>query len=89
MKLSICTLHLFACIVNCFPVSLGGTFQRVFMISFLDEEILVSFEGCFGNMFDVRLSLLHMFDLSVVTVRKSLGLWPEVFSHGKKTVYCS
>ena len=33
------------------------------MISYLDEEILVSFEGWFGNMFDVLFSLLHMFDL--------------------------
>ena len=63
MKLSLCTLHLFACIVNCFPVSSGGTFQRVFMISYLDEEILVSFEGGFGNMLDVLVSLLCMFDL--------------------------
>ena len=78
MKPSLCMLHLFACIANCFPVSSGGTFQRVFMISYLDEEILVSFEGWFGNMFDP--CGYH---------KEEFGLWPEVFSHGKKTVYCS
>jgi len=88
VKPSLCMLHLFACIANCFPVSSGGTFQRVFMISYLDEEILVSFEGWFGNMFDVLFSLLHMFDLCGYH-KKEFGLWPEVFSHGKKTVYCS
>ena len=70
VKPSLCTLHLFACIANYFPISSGGTFKRVFMMSYLDEEILVSFDVC-GYQ------------------KEEFGLWLEVFSHGKKIVYCS